>query len=411
MPSTDTKILRQFIVLIAGLAVLVSFAGACQAALQVIGIDVGQGDCTLIISPTGKTVLIDAGDTGKGTGKVLPYLQSRGIKSLDYTIASHYHSDHVGGMDEVINALTRDSLKVAAYDRGWSYTTQAYTQYATAVGSKRQTITEGQVIDIGGGATLKCLALNSHGRLTPPYDNGIYDENNLSVVMLLDYGEFEMELGGDLPGKNTSSYYDIESLVAPLVGDLDVYKVHHHGGANASNTTWLNATLPEVAMIYCGNGNSYGHPTQAVIDRLVAVGSYIYQTELGTGGTIPSGKGKVVSGNIVITVDGGTYNVNGDVYSLGMASVPRARGPVFLTIYPNPFSSEATMRFNVAEPGPVAVNIFDVQGRLVNSFQTLGANSYTWDGTSLDKREVPSGVYFVRISGPSQTMSEKLVKR
>jgi beta-lactamase superfamily II metal-dependent hydrolase len=385
--------------------------GVCQAALEIIALDVGQGDCTLIISPAGKTMLIDAGTTGKGTGIVLPYLQSRGIKALDYTVASHYHSDHIGGLDEVINTLTRDSLKVAGYDRGWSYITQAYTQYATAVGTKRQTITEGQVVDLGGGATVKCVAVNSHGHLAAPYDNDRYDENNLSVVLLLDYGDFEMVLGGDLPGYNTSSYHDIESLVAAEIGDVDIYKVHHHGGANASNTTLLDAILPEVSLIYVGTGNSYGHPTQAVINRLVAVNSYIYQTETGSGGTIPSGEGEAVNGHIAITVVPGRYTINGDVYDYGTAGVPPTEGPVCLSVYPNPFSDEATMRFNLAERGPVAIKIFDVEGRLVNVFQTLGGNTYTWDGTSLNKREVPAGVYFVRISGPSQNVSDKLVKR
>jgi hypothetical protein len=317
-------------------------------------------------------------------------------------------------MDEVINTLTRDSLKVAGYDRGWNYTTQAYSQYALAVGVKRHTLTEGQIIDFGDGVTVTCVALNSHGHLTPPYDNGTYDENNLSVVLVLSYNGFQMELGGDLPGYTTSSYHDIETMVAPLVGDVEVYKVHHHGGANASNPTWLNTLMPEVSLIYVGNGNSYGHPTQAVINRLVNVNSYIYQTELGAGGTIPAGHGEVANGNITIIVDGGTYTVNGDVYNLAGAGVDLAYQPVFFSVYPNPFQNAATFRFSLPDPGPVAVEIFDVQGRMVNSFPAItgsGLTSLTWDGRTLDKREVPTGIYFVRISAPTRELSEKVVKR
>ena len=412
MPSIGHPSSRRLACLIAIAAGLVAAAGTSQAALEVIGLDVGQGDCTLIISPTGQTVLIDAGYTGDGTGTVLPYLQGRGIESLDYTISSHYHVDHLGGLDEVVNALGIDSLKVAALDRGWSYTTQAYTQYANAVAAKRQTLTQSQVIAIGGGATLTCVALNSYGHLAAPYDNDRYDENNLSVVMLLDYGEFEMVLGGDLPGSNTSSYHDIESLIAPAIGDVDVYKAHHHGSSNASNTTLLNATLPEAALIYVGDGNSYGHPTQATIDRLVAVNSYIYQTELGAGGTIPSGEGEVVDGHIVISVLPGSYTINGDSYDLGTAGITPIYAATPLSVYPNPFSSDATMRFNLADSGPVAVRIFDVGGRVVNVFEGVsGVTSYTWDGRSLDKHEVPSGVYFVRISGASSSLCAKVVKR
>ena len=393
--------------------------GTCWAGLQVIGIDVGQGDCTLIISPTGKTVLIDAGYTGKGTGTVLPYLQSRGIESLDYTVASHYHVDHIGGLDEVVNAIGRDSLKVAAYDRGYNYNTLAYTQYVTAVGTKRQTMTEYQVIDLGGGATLTCLGLNSMGRLSPPYDNARYDDNNLSIAVLLEYGEFQMLLGGDLPGQNSSSYYDIESILAPRAGDVDVYKVNHHGSATSSQTTLLNATLPEACLVYVGNGNSYGHPTQAVINRLVAVNCYIYQTELGSGGTIPVGKGEVANGNVVIDVDGGQYTINGREYSLASAGVAGELQPMLLAITPNPFSNQAKISFRLSADGPGAIKIFDVAGRLVNSYPVAsgaaGINTFTWNGRSSAQHEVPAGIYFVRVSSEggsgSEAVTAKIVKR
>jgi len=413
--KTSKVSLKRLFVLGALFAALVASAGLCQASLQIVGLDVGQGDCTLIISPTGKTVLIDAGYTGKGTGTVIPYLQSRGIRSLDYTIASHYHVDHIGGMDEVVNTLSRDSIKVAAYDRGWNYTTQAYTQYITAVDTKRQTMTEYQVIDLGGGATLTCLGLNSMGVLAAPYDNERYDDNNLCIALLIDYGEFQMVLAGDIPGTRSGSYYNIESILAPRAGDVDVYKVDHHGSATSSQTTLLNTTLPEASLIYVGNGNSYGHPTQAVIDRLIAVDSYIYQTELGAGGTIPSGKGEVVSGHIVINVDLSQYTISGDVYSLGTSGVDiadGALGPGFLRVYPNPFSGEATLSFGLPGQDRIAVRIFDVAGRLVTSYAPAsGVGAVSWDGQSLSGTEVPAGVYFVRISGPSEDLARKVVKR
>ena len=394
------------------------FIGTCVAGLQVVGIDVGQGDCTLIVSPTGKTVLIDAGYTGEGTGTVWPYLQSRGIRSLDYTVASHYHVDHIGGLDEVVNAMGRDSLKVAAYDRGYNYNTQAYTQYINAIGTKRQTMTEYQVIDLGGGATLTCLGLNSMGRLSPPYDNARYDDNNLSIAVLIDYGEFQMLLAGDCPGQNSSSYYDIESILAPRAGDIDVYKVDHHGSATSSQTTLLNTCQPEACLTYVGNGNSYGHPTQAVINRLVAVNCYIYQTELGAGGTIPAGKGEVANGNIVIDVDGGQYTIDGELYSLGGAGVAGGLEPVVLAITPNPFSQEARINFRLPGVGPGAIKIFDVTGRLVNSYPVEGvaggANTFTWNGKSSSEHEVPAGIYFIRISGQgsgSNDITAKIVKR
>jgi hypothetical protein len=175
----------------------------------------------------------------------------------------------------------------------------------------------------------------------------------------------------------------------------------------------LNTILPEACLIYVGDGNSYGHPTQAVIDRLVGVNCYIYQTELGTGGTIPQGEGEVANGNIVIDVGAGQYTINGEIYALGTSGVVPVYEFSFLSIYPNPFSSEVTLKFRLPESGPVAVRIFDVEGRLVNAFPALGsgANAFTWNGKSLDNHETPAGVYFVRISGPSHNISRKIVRR
>ncbi|MDI6808847.1 MAG: MBL fold metallo-hydrolase [Candidatus Eisenbacteria bacterium] len=281
------------------------------ANLEIHCIDVGQGDATLVISPTGKTLLFDSGETGKGTNVVLPYLQSKGISSLDYTVVSHYHVDHIGGLDEVINGLGGSSkINVAAYDRGGSYTTQAYVQYVNAVGSKRTTFVKGQVLDLGGGATATCVALNGNGV------SGVSDENDLCVVLKIKIGSFEFYQAGDLSGANSGGYKDVESSVAPLVGDVEVYRVDHHGSAYNSNQTLVNALLPEVSIISVGS-NSYGHPTQTVINRLVAANSYIYQTELGSAGTIPSGKGTVVNGHVIISTNGvSTYTVHGTVYTI-----------------------------------------------------------------------------------------------
>jgi beta-lactamase superfamily II metal-dependent hydrolase len=392
-------------------SIVFALAGASLAGLEIVCLDVGQGDCTLVISPTGKTLLFDAGETGKGTGVVRPYLLSRGITGLDYVASSHYHVDHIGGMDEVVNAMGLDSLRVAALDRGWSYTTQAYTQYVNAVGAKRTTIIDGQVIDLGGGVTVTCVGVNGNGQLSPPFDTK-YDENDLCVAILVEYCDFEFFAAGDLSGVNSSSYHDIETSVAADVGDIEIYKVDHHGSASNSNANLVSTMAPEVSIISVGS-NSYGHPTQTVINRLVSYNSYIYQTELGSGGTIPSGKGEVVGGNVVILVDGGQYTVAGDVYTLSGAGVDVVQVPAFLSVYPNPFSDQATMHFGMAGPGNVAIKIFDVEGRLVNSYPATGGNagSFTWNGFSSDNREAPAGVYFVRISGPSDSISRKIVKR
>ncbi len=109
------------------------------------------------------------------------------------------------------------------------------------------------------------------------------------------------------------TYHDIELSTAPEVGDVDVYRANHHGSAHSSSATFINQLDPEVSIVTVGDGNTYGHPTQAIMDRLLAT-STVYMTERGdTSTNIGSA---IVAGNIVIkTTDGSTYTVNGTSYT------------------------------------------------------------------------------------------------
>jgi beta-lactamase superfamily II metal-dependent hydrolase len=391
--------------------IVAGFAGESGAGLTIYCLDVGQGDCTIIVSPTGGTLLFDAGINGKGNNTIIPYLQGLGITALDYVACSHYHVDHIGGLDEVVNSLGIDSIRVAALDRGWSYTTATYTSYAAAVAPKRTTILDGQVIDLGGGVTVTCIGVNGNGQLSPPFDDK-YDENDLCVALLVEYGDFDFFVAGDLSGSNSSGYHDIETSIASEVGDIDIYRVDHHGSASNSNAYLVSTFEPEVSVISVGS-NSYGHPTQTVIDRLVNNGSYIYQTELGSGGTIPSGEGEVVGGHIVISVDGGSYTVNGDVYHMAGAGVRIVREGFDLRAYPNPFNTSTTFSFVAPAGGAVRLGVYDAAGRLVDllSEADSGQGTVTWMGTASGGGIVSPGVYFVRVEGPSGAISKKVVKR
>jgi beta-lactamase superfamily II metal-dependent hydrolase len=103
--------------------------------LEIHHIDVGQADATLIKSPTGVTMLIDAGNNGNGTGIILPYLSTLGITRLNYVLNSHFHADHLGGLDEVINGLGTSNID-SVFDRGSDAplpTSAAYTESSTWV--------------------------------------------------------------------------------------------------------------------------------------------------------------------------------------------------------------------------------------------------------------------------------------
>ena len=109
--------------------------------------DVGQGDGAILIAPDGETVLFDNGLLGQ-CNKPMAYLQTLGITKIDYQIISHYHADHLGCTKEVLGKFP---LQHFSLDRGGSYHSNSYDAYLAAVGTKRQTATEGQIITLAQG--------------------------------------------------------------------------------------------------------------------------------------------------------------------------------------------------------------------------------------------------------------------
>lgn len=273
-------------------------------------LDVGQGDATLLISPTGTTFLLDGGDNGDGWADVVPRLQALGLTDLDQVGVSHYHADHIGGLDEVWSAGFRAA---AAWDRGPSNppSTQSYQDYAATYAAVRRTVTPGQVLDLGGGVTLTCLCVE--GRLSNGQTVNISGssqwENSASVAWLLRFGDFEMFLGGDLTGGGNGTT-DVESAVAPLSGDVDVLQVNHHGSLTSTNATFVSWLRPEFAVFPCGSGNSYGYPKQDVLDRLStparATPLWCPTDGVGTEGFVDA------AGDIHLVTDGATYTVTAE---------------------------------------------------------------------------------------------------
>lgn len=403
MPSPISRLRLAFL----ALSLPLLLAGPAAAGVAIHCLNVGQGDATLIVSSSGKTLLFDAGENGKGTSVVVPYLNALGIVQLNYIVTSHYHEDHIGGVDEVWNA--KGAVLNAVYDRGWSYTTATYNTYATLVAAKRVTATDLQVIDLGDGVTATVVALNGNGVLAPPFLSSSNDENDFCLALHVQAGDFDYFQAGDLSGINNSSYNDIETSVGPRVGDLEVYHVSHHGSYSASNASFLAATDPNVAIISVGP-NSYGHPAQVTLDRIAAAGAFIYQTLVGSGGTLPASQLTVVGGHIVIATTGhGTYTVNGFSRPMDepdLTPVPTVTAFALLGNYPNPFNPLTNIRFVTERGGPVAFTVYDLAGRrlIERSFEAEpGAQSVRWEGRDNAGYALPSGVYLYRLQTPEGT--------
>lgn len=297
-----------------------AYAGG-NGKLQIHFMDVGQGDAALLISPKGEVVMFDNGNS-KACDKPLAYIESIGIQEIDYHVASHYHSDHIGCTSQV---FAKVNLKKAAYDRGSSYTSGEYKKYISAVKEKRATVQLGQkvVLDKDSADPVIITFVAANGSTS---ENTIKttNENDLSISSVVEYGKFRAEIGGDLSGEQSGSYKDIESSVSKKVGRLDVYKVHHHCSAYSTNENWLNTTKPTIGIISVGiANNSYGHPAESCLERLHQAGVKLYLTEVGKGAE-PDPHKDVIAGSVLVEVAPGAKNYTvsyqgnrTDEYSIG----------------------------------------------------------------------------------------------
>ena len=314
-----------------------------------------EGDAAAVVSPLGEVVLIDNGVV-ELCDRPLAYLRSIGVERVDHHVASHYHPDHIGCTAEVLAAFP---LVGDAYDRGPGYAGAVYARYVEAVGAHRRTATTDTVVtlDAGGDAPVRLpvVALAGGGVAT---DN----ENNLSLVVVLEFGHFRAVFGGDLSGFAEYDYQDIETPVAPLVGRVDVYKVHHHGSRFSTNTAWLAATTPRVGVVSVGDGNPFGHPTAACLGRLHAWGVQTYWTEFGAGAW-PEPLLDQVSGSTVVEVAPGaeefTVRLAGgavDVYPTWARHVDRIRTRVRAaaagTLHPHALEAPGALRRAAPAPPP-----------------------------------------------------------
>ena len=344
--------------------------------LQIHHIQVGQGDGMVLISPNGQTAMFDDG-VYTNCSPVVAYLQGLGITSLDYHFLSHYHADHLGCLDDAVNAGI--PVNVAGYDRGYSYSSGSYTNYVNALGPKRTTIAKGQTITLDAGlpnpVTITCVDLNGAGVYSPSGS----DENAKSAVFKVSYGSFDQVIGGDLTGDGST---DVETTVGPEVGDVEIYKVHHHGSRYSTNDNWLGAITAEVGIIQCGDGNTYGHPTVEALTRLHNHGIKTYWNETGAGASPDAQWDKVANGSILVQVDlaAGNYTVTGngfsDTYNLG------GGGPVLLL--DTQVATAATMLQGSVTSGSVANLAVADNSRMTVTSAKTGNNWWTdWYGEAV----------------------------
>jgi competence protein ComEC len=240
--------------------------------LELTAIDVGQGDSILLVSPEGRTLLVDAGglphwvhsELDIGEDAVSPYLWWRGISRLDVVALTHAHAHHMGGMGAILaNFRPREFwLKVDSS----SPELQELVQQAKALGIHVAQHREGGRVDLGSAA-VRILA--------PPvgFVGGASRPNDESLVMKITYRATSALLEGDAERST-------EQRVAQEEPQADLLKVGHHGSNTSTIPELLAKVHPKFGVISVGTRNTYGHPRGEVLARLQASGVATYRTDL-----------------------------------------------------------------------------------------------------------------------------------
>ena len=261
-----------------GLSALSLFAAARvntlhyeRGGLNVVALDVGQGESVLLISE-GRAALVDCGSKNSyiDAGAIAAdYLRSAGA-TLDSVVLTHYHEDHANGLAALFARVSASDIYLADInaDEGDRAGVEAL---AERYGVEIHYVTE--VTEITNGASTM--------NIYPPV--GEEGANELGLTVLCSLGDFDTLITGDMDGKTETKL--VETYDLP---DIEVLLVGHHGSKYSTGTTLLESVTPEVGVISVGD-NRYGHPTEEALLRLTDAGMSVYRTDM--------------QGNILITVD------------------------------------------------------------------------------------------------------------
>ena len=240
-------------------------------------VDVGQGDCA-VIQIGDKTIMIDSGESFAGSD-VVAYLHSIGVRDIDLLIASHQHSDHMGGFASVIRNFDVKQLIMPKIPDSLVPDSAAYENVITEAkkrGTEVKSVFPFESYSFYGGV---------FSVIGPVRE---YNDLNLdSLVVQFDYGNHSFLFTGDCERKS-----EYELLNTGVLGHIDVLKVAHHGSKDATTLKFLTVTSPDYGVISCGVDNDYGHPHEEALLRLEDSGVKVFTT--------------AQNGNIVFETDGNT---------------------------------------------------------------------------------------------------------
>ena len=267
------------------LGVILLLAGYPAHNLQITFLDVGQGDGICMELPDGSVYLMDGGssDVSKvGNYRLVPFLKAKGIRKIDAVFLSHGDADHINGIAGLLEEkqMSIDCICLPAGAEQEEFV--EIRDLARARNISVRTIQAGDFWE-NNGAKFWCLN---------PADVTA-SGNAASMVLYMEYQDFSMLLTGDLEGEGEKSVAAL--LRSNAITGISVLKVAHHGSKNSTKEEFLRQCSPAVAVISCGEHNTYGHPHKETLERLNDMGTAVYRTDC--------------SGAVQITVSGSRMKV------------------------------------------------------------------------------------------------------
>lgn len=249
--------------------------------------EVGQGECVVVITPEGRSMVIDGGRSRQRMEeRVVPFLREHGVERVDYVVTTNPDQDHVAGLERLLELMPVGTWVDPAVPND----NQAYFRSLQLVDEKGITpllARRGVMLDLGPSVSVEIL-----WPVDPLMGGSEPSRNNNSVVLKITHGEVAFIVPGDIeaPAERRLVELDEEDEL-----QADVLVLAHHGSKTSSTAEFLDAVSPHVALIPVGLGNQYGHPHDEVLQRLRFRDIAIYRTDL--------------DGTIEIISDGATYEI------------------------------------------------------------------------------------------------------
>lgn len=245
--------------------------------MQIHFLDVGQGDSIFLELPNQETMLIDAGESNQSS-KIIHYIENLGYRKIDYVIATHPHTDHIGGLKEIIETFEIKSI----YMPKVISTSNTYENLLMTIQNQNLKIKNAY-------SGVKIITQeNFEVEIIAPTKTTYQKLNNYSAVIKITYKDHTFLFMGDAEEESEKQLkQDIKA---------DVIKIGHHGSATSTSEEFIKKVNPSYAIISVGKNNRYNHPNELILNRLKEIGAKILQTDQ--------------NGTIMLTTNGKNISLN-----------------------------------------------------------------------------------------------------